>query len=413
MRRHVIVLGAGMVGTSTALQLALRGQDVTLVDHQAPGRETSYGNAGLIQSEAVRPYAFPTDFPTLWAVASRRGNAVRYRPGALPRLAPRLYRYWRNSLQRNYGPVAEAYAALIRHATAEHALLLGNTGADDLIRRVGWRQIFRDRRQWAAFATEARAVADLHGLAMSVTDGDELAQAEPALRRRLAGSIHWQDPWSVRDPGALVERYAQRLRDLGGRVLLGDALTLQRQGAGWRIAAGGGIVEADAAVVSLGPWSDGFVRRLGYDLPLFVKRGYHRQFACATPPATALLDMRNGVMLAPMQDCLRVTTGAEFAMLADKPSPVQLGRSETYARELLAFEAPTADPVWMGARPCTVDMLPVIGPAPRHAGLWFNFGHGHQGHTLGPVSGRVIAEMICGEPPLVASEPYRASRFDR
>ncbi|HET7836484.1 MAG TPA: FAD-binding oxidoreductase, partial [Variovorax sp.] len=105
------------------------------------------------------------------------------------------------------------------------------------------------------------------------------------------------------------------------------------------------------------------------------------------------------------------TTGAEFARIGAPATPVQLDKAEAAARELLDLPQPVEPEPWMGNRPCTVDMKPVIGPAPNHPGLWFNFGHAHQGFTLGPVSGRLLAEMIEGSPPLVDPAPYSAGRF--
>ena len=86
-------------------------------------------------------------------------------------------------------------------------------------------------------------------------------------------------------------------------------------------------------------------------------------------------------------------------------------RAEPMARELLALGEPLPEPPWLGARPCTADMLPVMGPAPRHPGLWFNFGHAHQGFTLGPVAGRLLAEMVAGERSWIDPAPYAPARF--
>ena len=117
-------------------------------------------------------------------------------------------------------------------------------------------------------------------------------------------------------------------------------------------------------------------------------------------------------MLAPMKRGLRLTTGAEFAALDAPATPVQLAQAERSTRQLFELGAGVEPQPWLGARPCTVDMKPVIGAAPRHAGLWFNFGHAHQGFTLGPASGRLLAELIGGEAPYVDPAPFSPRRFD-
>jgi D-amino-acid dehydrogenase len=108
---------------------------------------------------------------------------------------------------------------------------------------------------------------------------------------------------------------------------------------------------------------------------------------------------------------IRLTTGVEFAAPDAPATPVQLERAEALARQIVPL-GPRLDPEpWLGRRPALPDMRPVIGPAPRHKGLWFAFGHAHHGFTLGPVTGRLLAEMIAGSTPFVDPAPYSAGRF--
>ena len=124
-----------------------------------------------------------------------------------------------------------------------------------------------------------------------------------------------------------------------------------------------------------------------------------------------VLDAEGGYVLTPMSQGIRMTTGAEFARRDDPPSARHLDRLEPLAREFFPLAERRDAKPWLGRRPCLPDMLPIIGPAPRHAGLWFDFGHQHLGLTLGPISGRLLAEMMTDEPPCVDPAPYRAARF--
>jgi D-amino-acid dehydrogenase len=161
-----------------------------------------------------------------------------------------------------------------------------------------------------------------------------------------------------------------------------------------------GLVSTDAAVVALGPWAEVLTRALGYRFPLAVKRGYHMHYraAGAAKLNTPMLDTERGYFLAPMRRGIRLTTGAEFALRDAIRTPVQLGRAEPIARELF----PLAE---------RLDTEPVLGRAPRHANLYFAFGHAHHGLTLGAVTGRLLAEMISGEAPFVDPAPYSPERF--
>ncbi|MEJ8852777.1 FAD-dependent oxidoreductase [Variovorax rhizosphaerae] len=411
MPTDVLVLGAGMVGACTALQLARRGHSVALVDRQAPGRETSYGNAGIIQREAVEPYAFPREWLAMFDVALKRGIDVNYHLGALPAVAPRLARYWHASAPRRYASIARDYSRLIEHCLVEHDALIAESGACDLVRKEGYRFAFRTQAAMDEATARAADLQQRYGVRHAVLDGDALAKAEPGLRARLPGALHWLDPWSVSDPGALVERYVQRFIDLGGHVSQGNADTLREDAGGWRVQTKAGPLHARHAVIALGPWAAELTNALGYSLPLFVKRGYHRHYIGGPGLRLPMLDAERGLVIAPMAAGMRITTGAEFAPIGAPSTPVQLAKAEAAARELIDLPVPVESAPWLGNRPCTVDMKPVMGPAPKHPGLWFNFGHSHQGFTLGPVSGRLLAEMIEGSRPLVDPAPYSPTRF--
>ncbi|CAN7384999.1 FAD-dependent oxidoreductase [Pseudorhodoferax sp. LjRoot39] len=411
MTASVLVLGAGMVGTCTAIHLAMRGHSVVLADRRAPGEETSYGNAGLIQQEAVEPYAFPREAAKLLRVAFKRGIDVNYHATALPGLASPLGRYWQASGPAQYPAIAQAYSRLIAQAIPEHAPLIAAAGAQDLVQRTGYRWVFREPATMDEALTRARRLQADYGVQHLAMDAAALSAAEPALKARLAGAIHWTAPWAVSDPGALVACYAEHFVRLGGRIVQADASTLRASGAGWSLQSAEGALSAQHAVLALGPWADTVLRPLGYRLPLFVKRGYHRHYAGGPAPTMPWLDADRGLVIAPMRRGVRVTTGAEFAPRDAASTPRQMAGAEAAARELLDLPNPVEEQPWRGARPCTGDMLPVVGPAPRHRGLWFNFGHAHQGFTLGPASGRLLAELIDGEAPFVEPAPYAPARF--
>ena len=411
MKRSVLVLGAGMVGTCTAVHLALRGHEVTLVDRLEPGRETSFGNAGIIQREAVEPYAFPQEWPVLARAVLKRGAAVNYHLAALPSQARALGSYWSNSRPARHSVISQAHARLIEHALSGHQPLIERAGAQDLVRREGYRCVYRSPVSMEKAMAQAIALAASHGVRHQVLDAQALARAEPGLRSRLAGAIHWLDPWTVSDPGELVGRYAALLERVGGRIARGDAATLHSTSSRWLVHTDRGAVDAEHAVIALGPWSETLLKTLDYRYPLFVKRGYHRHYHGGTAPRLPAYDVDGGYVLAPMRQGVRLTTGAEFARIDAPATPVQLARAEVLARQLFELREPVEAQPWVGARPCTADMLPVIGPAPRHRGLWFNFGHAHQGFTLGPVSGHLMADLIEGGPTVVDPRPYAPARF--
>ena len=413
MPQTALVLGAGMVGVSVALHLQRRGVAVTLLDRQGPGEGASFGNGGLIQREAVFPTAFPRAGADLRRIARNRSIDAVYHPSALPGYVAPLLRYWWHSAPERYATAVRGHAALIATCLNEHLALARDTEAMALLRPIGWMRLYSDARLLEAALAQAELARREHGVNFTALDGAALAAAEPHLQVQRLGAVHWTDPLSVSDPHALTNAYAQRFAEAGGRFVQGDATTLRRAGSGWQVQAAEGPVEAATVVVALGAGSVKVTGPLGYAPPLFGKRGYHRHFrlqgnAVLNRP---LLDTASGFLLAPMRAGVRLTTGAEFVRDEAPPTPVQLARAEPVARGLLPLADAVEQTPWMGVRPCMPDMLPSIGPLPGQPGAWCAFGHGHQGLTLGPSTGRLLAELLTGEAPFLDPAPYRPDRF--
>ena len=410
MKFDTVVLGGGIVGVSVALQLQRRGLSVALVDRKAPGNETSFGNAGLIQREGVYPYAFPRDFGSLVRYAGNRATDVRFHPAAMPKLMPFLLRYWHHSRADRHARIARAYSTLIEHCVTEHRALIDAAGAQALLRTGGWMKIFRTEGALNHAIAEARQWKAEYGVEHDALDRAALKAAEPSLSSALVGAVRYTSSDSVSDPNGLVTAYARLFERLGGKVLIGDACTLEPS---WRVMTQDGPVEAKSAVVAMGPWSGDIAGKFGYDLPLAVKRGYHMHYAPANGAKLnqPVLDAEVGYLITPMVRGIRLTTGVELGYRDAAKTPVQLEAVEPLARNIFPLGARVDAEPWLGCRPCTPDMMPIIGVAPRHRDLWFAFGHAHHGLTLGPVTGRLIAEMITGAQTVVDPKPFRVDRF--
>ncbi|WP_160009886.1 FAD-binding oxidoreductase [Rhizobium sp. 18055] len=414
MTKNVIVLGAGIVGVSTAIHLQRRGRQVTLIDRHQPGNGTSFGNAGLIQREGVVPYGFPQQLGLLARYAFNNRIDAHYHLKALPGQLSFLARYWWNSNAKRHAMISKAYAPLIEHSISEHHDLIEASQAEHLIRKNGWMEIFRTAEKRDAEFAEAERLQKEFGLGFEPLTASDLARQEPDLNLGFVGGLKWRDPWSVLDPQALTAAYRRYFESIGGRFVHGDANSFGRFGAGWKIATDDGPAEADEAVIALGPWAATATRRLGYALPLGVKRGYHMHYSAKGNAVlnNTMMDAEKGYVMAPMNQGIRLTTGAEFAAMNAPKTPVQLDRAEAVARTVFPLGERLDPEPWMGARPCTPDMMPVIGKAPRHEGLWFAFGHAHHGLTLGPVTGRLVAEQMTGEKPLIDISAYSPQRFN-
>jgi D-amino-acid dehydrogenase len=413
MKADCIVLGAGIVGVATALQIQRRGRSVILVDRRGPGEEASFGNATLIERSSTYPYMFPRKMADLIRYALNATPEANYHLSYAPRVLPWLYKYWRASTPENALKIAAAHLPLIENCLSEHQLLAHEAGVADLLRPIGWIDLFRTDEKMRA-AEQDFASREAFGVTSTVLDPAGIAALEPHLAGPFVGGVHLKDPVSVANPHALTLAYVQLFEKLGGRVVNGDAKAVVQDRASWSLKTDGGTITAPDAVLAMGAWSSDVFRPLGYRIPLEVKRGYHMHYGIKGNAGLfhPLLDAERGYLLVPMGDgSIRLTTGAEFAHRDAPKTPVQLAKVEPIAKNVFPLgERRDAEP-WMGRRPCLPDMLPVIGRAPRHKGLWFAFGHQHHGLTNAAITGRLIGEMMTGAEPFCDPRPYRADRF--
>ncbi len=413
-RTDVIVLGAGIVGTSVALHLVKRGLSVALVDRGGAGEATSYGNAGIIEGNTIFPAAFPSDWATLLRIAFKRSPLANYHLAFLPKIAPWLAAFRAYSQPTKLVETSQVMRPLFARAVAEHEVLAAEAAAEKYLRRNGWLKLYRSDRAFAGVKRELDLAASL-GIANVTMDVEAARALEPSLNPVFRHAVHWTGAVSVSNPLAVTRAYIARFAALGGLSFTGDARSLHRNGPNWRVETASGPLDAGEVVIALGPWLRDVLDPLGVRLPLAVKRGYHRHFRPQGNAALArpVLDADNGYVLAPMEQGVRITSGVEFAPRDAPPTPVQLERLMPAARELFPLGEPVEPQPWFGARPCFADSRPVIGRAPGNAGLWLACGHAHWGLTLGPATGRLLAELMTGATPFCDPQPYAAERFIR
>ena len=411
-RTDAIVLGAGIVGTSIALHLVKRGLSVALLDRAGVGEQTSFGNAGIIEGNTVLPPAFPANPGALLRIVLKRASEANYHLSFLPQALSWLWAFRTASAPAQLIKTARLIRPLFARAVAEHETLMAEAGAAHFLRKTGWLKLYRSERSFAALRPEFDLAAQF-GLPLQALDSAHARALEPALRPVFSHAVFWPQAASVSDPLGVTRAYAARFAALGGITLSGDARSLHRAGQGWRLETNEGPLDAREVVVALGPWARELLDPMGLKLPLMVKRGYHRHFRATGNAGLSrpVLDADAGYVITPMEMGLRMTSGVEFAPRDAKPTPVQLDRIMPMARALFPLGDRTDDKTWLGSRPCFPDSRPVISRTPGKSGLWLAIGHAHWGLTLGPATGRMLAEMMAGDKPFCDPAPYAADRF--
>jgi D-amino-acid dehydrogenase len=406
----VIVLGAGIVGVSAAYAARQRGLSVILIDRREPGSETSYGNAGVLSSGSILPLNKPSLWKALPTYLTNRNAALRWDPVWAFQNIDWVVRFLANATAAQTRPRATALHGLIGASLKLHREWIVKADAAQRIRETGWLKAWRSDA--VAAAKEEQAFLAEYGIESRLLDRQAISALEPnILPVYKVGLLHTQTA-SVDSPGAVVKAYARMFVGSGGQIRQSDIKAIVQDGDGWRVLLADGGIPTRHVVVALGPWSADLLRPLGYRVPLAFERGYHREFK--PNPARSLQrpihDAEGSFLMTPMEQGIRVTSGVE---LTDRDAPssfAQLDQVVPAAREVVEFGEAVGEP-WRGARPTLPDSLPMIGPAPRHSGLWFAFGNQHIGFTTGPATGAAIAAMIGGVPPSFDAAPFSPSRY--
>jgi D-amino-acid dehydrogenase len=407
---NVVVLGAGIVGVSTACAARQRGMSVVLVDRLEPGSETSYGNAGILSSGSV----FPLNTPSLWNVLPKyltnRHPALRWDAAWSTWNIGWLVRFLANAAPPHTKPRAVALRGLIVASLKLHREWIVRANAAQRIRETGWLKAWRSDA--IAEAKAQQIVLAEYGIPSELLARQAISALEPNILPVYRVGLLHTDTASVDSPGAVVKAYARMFVGSGGQIRRSDIKSIVPEGDGWRVVLSDGGIRTRHVVVALGPWSADLLRPLGYRVPLAFERGYHQEFKpnAARTLLRPIHDSETGFLITPMERGIRITTGVELTSRDAPSSFAQLDAVVPVARSVVEFGEAVGAP-WRGARPTLPDSLPMIGPAPRHSALWLSFGHQHIGFTTGPATGVAIAAMINGTQPPFDSAPFSPSRY--
>lgn len=409
---RIAVIGAGIVGVSCALHLQHDGQQVTLLDPRAPGTATSFGNAGGIVTGAVLPNSTPALWRELPHMILHPDSAVRARWSYLPRVAPWLIRFLLAGRHARVEAISRALHPLVSRAYDAHRELIALSGADGIVRPVGWLKLYQTEAGFAGTAYD-RQIMQARGVRFEELSPDEIGQLEPALTRRFVRGLYQPDGAFASSPIRLTTAYAAHFQRLGGTLAQERVRAVQPDGDAVQLDCELGFRRFDRVVIAAGAWSKQLARQVGDHVMLDTERGYHLNL----DPGTAgelrrpVVFPERGFVLAPMQDGIRLTSGVELAGLDAPPDFARIRRLIPAAREMLPGLSDQVTRQWLGYRPSTPDSLPVIGRSPRAPGVFYAFGHQHLGLTLGAITGRLIAALLAGRAPEVDMAPYRIERF--
>lgn len=416
---RVVVIGGGVVGFASAVELLRDGHAVTVLEPGVPGGEqaASYGNGTLLNPSSVIPMSAPGLWKKLPGYLNDPLGPLTIRWSYLPRMLPWLRHFLlAGSTAAKVAATARLLRPLLAEAPALHRRLAEEAGVGDLISRQGVLFAFPDR---AAFEAEALSwsVRRDNGTKWLELDQDELRQREPSLDRRYTFAVLIEDNGQCRDPGAYVAALARHVAALGGRVVQTGATGLRIEAARLRaVQTSDGEVPCDRAVIAAGAFSKPLARAAGDRVLLETERGYHVVIADPGVEPRYPMMPSDGKMACVMTPAgLRLAGQVELAGLHAAPNWQRADVLLKFARKvypgLPADLPPQRVKLWMGHRPSTPDGLPVLGLASGCADVVHAFGHGHVGLTAAAMTGKLVADLVAGRSPPFDLAPYAATRF--
>jgi D-amino-acid dehydrogenase len=412
---HATIIGAGIIGVSTAAFLQRQGYRVTIVDRLPPGEGCSFGNAGGLAYGEIMPTIHPRMFAKIpgWLLDPLGPLTIRW--SYLPKALPWFMAAARNGLPSRINAITCARADLGLRVISDFETLLKAAGHHDLMVYRETLRLFDNEKQFNGEAEE-RAIKKSHGFECQTFTGDEAREMEPAIAKHIShGAFHggW---YFVKNPERVVKSIAEQVMRDGGEIASDDVARIEVEGP--RAAAlhlkSGRTLGLDRLVVCAGAYSHLLAKLLGDKVLLEAERGYHMVLPnSGISLSRSLTYARTPGAVTPMDMGLRLAGTDEFAGL---DAPENWARADAlwsiFKNLLPELNAPDeATTRWMGRRPGTPDSLPVIGPSRTCSNVWYGFGHGHMGLTWGPSTGRLLSEVMSGNRSNIDLTPFRIDRF--
>jgi D-amino-acid dehydrogenase len=405
-----IVLGAGVVGLSTALYLQRLGHQVIVIDPLPPASGTSFGNAGLISADSAVPIALPGMLRKVprWLIDPLGPLAVK--PTYFPRALPWLLRWIGASRMSRVLEISNAMRELHRNTFTYWHELLGNENYHDLIRQNGQVRIWEG--EGAGSSIEAN-LCKRHGIQAEPLGADDLRDMFPGIARNIKYGLLMPSNGYTINPQRLVKTLGRLFMECGGEIIAERALKiLPQDSAGYMVMTNLANRSAQRIVVATGAWSRELLDPLGIHIPLESERGYHAMMPSPNIELQRPLSIKNrGFGLTPMEDGIRAAGTIEIGGLQEPPNEQRALALIEHARQIFPGLESGKPQLWMGHRPSTPDSLPILGEVPGRPDLYLALGHGHFGMTGGPPSARLVARLIHREAPEIDVTRYSIDRF--
>jgi D-amino-acid dehydrogenase len=407
-----VVIGAGIIGTAIAHDLQKRGQQVTLIDRDAPGRGASFGNMASIAVTEFMPASRPEVWRQIPGWMLDPEGPVRVRPSYMPRLLPWFLRFIAASRPSKLRELEAQGAALCARALGDTLGLLRETGLENQISEEGCLSLYTDEAEFKADRAHIE-ILERFAFPHEVIGRQAIRALEPELSDKIGLAVLFPQNRTMKDPYKLVLALAERFTAMGGRIETGEVTGIIR-GEGMREVAlkDGRRLAAEKVVICAGAFSAKLAKMLGEPIPLETERGYHTQImAPGISMKHSIIWPARAFMVSPTAGGIRVGGTVEMAGLEAAPDYRRSKVTVKRAKEALPNLQCADFTEWMGHRPALPDTVPILSASAKTKGVFYATGHGHLGLTYAATTARLMADLITGAKPAIDLYPYRINRF--
>ena len=411
MSSEILIVGAGMVGVMTAINLAQRGEQVCVIDRDEPGMAASFGNAGVVSPWSITPNSMPGLWRKLPGMLASREKPIWVGGRFWPKMIPWGLRFLSKGTEQQYRKGADAMFALCRPSVALYREHLTKAGRPDLLADSYYIHAFRDNdpSRWDGLDYQVRREK---GAELEWAERERLQEVEPALGDLYQSAVLIKGQARLRSPIDTIKALVAYAAVLGVRFVRADIADIRKEGDRWLACGNDAVITGEKLVVCAGVWSKKLLDKVGITLPLVAERGYHLEVPdSGITLAHSIMDMEAKTVTSSMANGLRVAGAAEFDALETPGVDWREALMRRQVGEMFPGINADAARFWMGRRPSLPDSLPVIGPIDANANLFGAFGHSHHGIMMAPMTGQVIADMVIGNTPEIDMAPYHVGRF--
>jgi D-amino-acid dehydrogenase len=412
VKQDVVIIGGGVIGVASAVELARRGAQVTVLERDRVGHGCSYGNAGWLTPSQAVPLANPSMLLKSLKWMLDPESPLYIQPRFDPAFLRWLFEFLLASRTAKFERGAAALVELCRVSVDLWEEAANRLSVPFGFERHGLLAVYENAASFEA----ARPAVDLvsrSGVRAERWTADEVRAKEPAVVGRQVGGYFYPDDAHC-EPYRAVKALEEEARSLGVRIAEGsEVFRVANVTGGLRLTTTRGDVRTDQIVVATGPWSEALGAMLELRLPVIGAKGYSLVLPPANPhPTRSIYLIERKVAVNPHRDALRIAGTLElvrndFSINARRVDVIVRG-----AKGMLNIgDAPVAREVWRGLRPCTPDGMPVIGRARGRGDVWLATGHQMAGLKTAPGTGLLLAQLMAGETPRFDPDPFRADRY--